>query len=115
MAMRENPKPLRFLASALDDLRAFPASARREAGYQLDKVQAGFDPNDWKPMVTVGQGVREIRVRDDSGAFRVIYIAKFGDAVYVLHCFKKTSQATSGPDIELAAKRYSDLVKELRQ
>ncbi len=111
--MREPVKPLRFQGSALDDLRAFPASVRREAGYQLDRVQAGLDPNDWKPMNTVGQGVKEIRIRDKSGAFRVIYIARFESAIYVLHCFQKATQATRKIDLDIAGKRYRDLVKEL--
>jgi phage-related protein len=74
-------KPIEFRGSALDDLRAFPQAARREAGYQLDQVQRGREPDDWKPMNTVGQGVREIRIRDAAGAFRVLYVAKFEDAV----------------------------------
>jgi phage-related protein len=104
-----------FRGNALDDLRAFPASARREAGFQIDQVQAGRDPDDWKPMNTVGQGVREIRIRSDDGAFRVIYVAKFEAAIYVLHCFQKKSQATSRVDLELASKRYREMVKELKQ
>ena len=76
---------MEFLGSSLDDLRGFPCSARREAGYQLDRVQHGLEPDDWKPMTTVGSGVREIRIRDASGAFRVVFVAKFADAVYVLH------------------------------
>jgi len=111
--MRKPAKPLRFQGSALDDLRAFPASARRDAGYQLDKVQAGLDPNDWKPMNNVGQGVQEIRILDQSGAYRVIYVARFKSAVYVLHCFQKTTQVTRKMDLDLAGKRYRDLVKEL--
>ena len=90
-----DPTPVEFRGSALDDLRAFPASARREAGHQLDQVQHGHEPDDWKPMNTVGQGAREIRIRDAAGAFRVIYVAKFADAVYVLHCFQKKTQKTS--------------------
>ena len=82
-------KAVEFLGSSLDDLRAFPLSARREVGHQIDQVQNGLDPDDWKPMNTVGQGVREIRVRDSAGAFRVIYIAKFVSVVYVIHCFQK--------------------------
>ncbi len=76
-------------------------------------MQQGFEPDDWKPMNTVGQGVREIRVRDEAGAFRVVYVAKFADAIYVLHCFQKKSQKTSQLDLDLATKRYRDLVKEL--
>jgi phage-related protein len=106
-------KPVEFRGSALHDLRAFPISARREAGYQLDQVQQGSEPDDWKPMNTVGQGVREIRIRDEAGAFRVIYIAKFADAVYVLHCFQKKTQRTSKADLDIAAKRYRELLKEI--
>ena len=96
-------KPVEFLGTSLDDLRAFPPSAKREAGYQIDQVQNGLDPDDWKPMNTVGQGVREIRVRDSDGAFRVIYVAKFADAVfYVTHCFQKKTQKTNKADIDLA-------------
>ncbi len=113
--MAERARSIRFWAGALDDLRAFPASARRDAGYELDKVQNGLDPSDWKPINTVGSGVREIRIREAKGAFRVLYVAKFADAVYVLHCFQKKTQATSKIDIDLAAKRYRDLRKELDQ
>ncbi len=104
---------MEFWAGALDDLRAFPAAARREAGYQLDQVQQGRDPDDWKPMSTIGQGVREIRIRDADGAFRVIYVSKFETAIYVLHCFQKKTQKTSREDIALATRRYKDLLKEL--
>lgn len=98
----------------MDDLRGFPSGARRATGFQLDLVQNGRDPDDWKPMTTIGRGVREIRVRDEAGAFRVIYVAKFAHAVFVLHCFEKKSQRTSRPDIDLATRRYRDLVKELK-
>ncbi|MHB1620879.1 MAG: type II toxin-antitoxin system RelE/ParE family toxin [Sulfuricella sp.] len=108
-----NPKPVKFRDSALDDLRAFPALARREAGHQIDQVQHGQEPDDWKPMPTIGQGVREIRIRDIAGAFRVVYVAKFADAVYVLHCFQKKTQKTSKTDLDLAENRYRDLLKEL--
>ncbi len=108
-----DPKPVEFRGSSLHDLRAFPSAAKREAGYQLDQVQNGQDPDDWKPMNTVGQGVREVRIRDASGAFRIIYIAKLADAIYVLHCFQKKTEKTSKADLDLAAKRYRDLLKEL--
>lgn len=106
-------KPVAFRGSALSDLRDFPDMARRDAGHQLDLVQHGHEPDDWKPMNTVGQGVREIRIRDEAGAFRVVYVAKFADAIYVLHCFQKKSQKTNQLDLDLAIKRYRDLVKEL--
>lgn len=106
-------KPIEFRGSALDDLRGFPQSARREAGYQLDQVQRGQEPDDWKPMNTIGRGVSEIRIRDDAGAFRVMYVTRFADAVYVLHCFQKKTQKTRKADLELAGQRYRDLLKEL--
>lgn len=86
----------------------------REAGYQLERVQAGKEPADSKPMPSVGLGVNEIRVRAD-GAFRVIYIAKFPEAVYVLHAFEKKSRKTAKQDVELARKRFRTLVQERKQ
>jgi phage-related protein len=108
-------KPIEFRGNSLDDLRAFPLSAKREAGYQLDRVQNGLEPDDWKPLNTVGLGVREIRIRDAAGAFRVVYVAKFTDAVYVLHCFQKKTEKTSKADLDLAKKRYQELLKEIGQ
>jgi len=104
-------RPVEFRGDALATLRAFPRSARREAGFQIDRVQRGLDPDDWKPMGSIGAGVREIRVRDASGAFRVIYLASLPDAVYVLHCFQKKTRQTSRRDLELAQARYRQLVR----
>lgn len=112
--MVERAKDVVFVGSALDDLRAFPPAARREAGHQIDRVQAGREPDDWKPMTSIGAGVREIRVREATGAFRVIYVAKFADAIFVLHCFRKTTQKTSREDIAIAKHRYGDLIRELK-
>jgi phage-related protein len=109
------PKPVEFRGNSLEDLRTFPLAARREAGHQIDQVQNGQEPDDWKPLNTVGQGVKEIRIRDAVGAFRVIFVAKFADAIYVLHCFQKKTEKTSKADLNLAAKRYRDLLKELGQ
>ncbi|MGA3263887.1 MAG: type II toxin-antitoxin system RelE/ParE family toxin [Terracidiphilus sp.] len=112
--MNTGAKPIEFRGGALSDLCRFPDAARREAGYQLYQVQEGEDPDDWKPMNSIGQGVREIRIRDKEGAFRVIYVAKFEDAIYVLHCFQKKTQKTSPEDIALASRRYKDLIRELK-
>jgi len=101
-------KPVRFMGGARDDLSAFPKSARIRAGHELFMVQVGRDPDDWKPMSTVGSGACEIRVRDQAGAFRVIYVAKFEDAVYVLHAFQKKSPKTSPSDLNLTRQRYRD-------
>ena len=103
-------KSIIFLGNALDDLRAFPQSARRAVGHQLDRIQRELEPDNWKPMKTVGAGVKEVRVHDDAGAFRAIYVTKFGDAVYVLHCFQKKSQKTAQLDLSLAKARYRELM-----
>jgi phage-related protein len=108
-------KPVEFRGTALEDLRDFPLAARRDIGFQLDLVQRGCDPDDWKPMASIGGGVREIRVRDEAGAFRAIYVAKFHAVVYVLHCFQKKTQATRKSDLDLAAKRYQELLRELNR
>ena len=107
-------KPIAFLGGSLDDLRGFPVDARREAGYQLDRVQRGLDPHDWRPMPSIGTGVREIRVRERAGAFRVIYVATFADVVYVLHAFQKKTRQTAKRDIELATSRPQDLLARRR-
>jgi phage-related protein len=105
-------KPIEFAGDSLARLRDFPQSARRAAGYQLDRVQRGLEPDDWKPTKTVGPGVRELRIRDRSGAFRVIYLAALVDRVVVLHAFQKKTQRTAKADIELASKRFRDLRKD---
>ncbi len=102
-------KPVVFLGDSLEQIRAFPARPRRDAGFPLDRVQRGFDPDDWKPMAVVGSGVREIRVRDTTGAYRVIYVATFANAIYVLHAFRKKTQRTSLRDITLARLRFRNL------
>ena len=102
----ENNKEIRWVGSSYDDLLEFPDGARRQAGFQLGKVQAGLDPDDWKPFDDVGAGTREIRIRDAGGAFRVMYVAKFEESVYVLHCFHKKTQATSREDKDIAERRY---------
>ena len=99
-------KRVRFIGSSKQDMSAFPASARQRAGLELFMVQVGREPSDWKPMSQVGAGACEIRVRDEAGAFRVIYVAKFADAVYVLHAFQKKTRKTPRADIALAASRY---------
>jgi phage-related protein len=104
-------KPLSFLGNSLQCLRDFPDDARQDVGFQLDKVQRGQQPADFKPMPTVGIGVEELRVWDDSGTFRVIYLARLKEAVYVLHAFQKKTQATSKQDLELARSRFADLMR----
>lgn len=92
-------------------LRAFPSDARQDAGRQLDRVQRGKQPNDFKPMPAIGKGVEEIRVWDDAGTFRVIYTARLADAIYVLHAFQKKTQATLQRDIDIAKTRFAELLR----
>jgi phage-related protein len=108
-------KPVSFLGDSLDGIRSFPEGRRRMAGYQIERVQRGLDPDDWKPMKTIGPSVREIRIRDAAGAFRVLYTAALTDAVYVLHAFQKKSQPTSKRDLDLAAERFKHLTWRLRK
>ena len=108
-------KQVRWLGDSRERIREFPGPAMREAGYQLERVQAGKEPADWKPMPSVGLGVTEIRVRDAGGAFRVIYVARFSEAVYVLHAFQKKARKTPKADIDLARQRFRDLVQERRR
>ena len=101
-------KPLKFVGSSLDDLRNFPDEARRAAGFELRAVQNGLEPSDWKPMHAVGPGVQEIRIHV-LGEWRVIYVARRNDAVYVLHAFEKKSRKTGRSDLELARRRYRQI------
>jgi phage-related protein len=107
-------KPLDFLGDSLDVLRAFPGGARRAAGFQLDRLQRGLEPLDWKPMPSIGPGVQEIRVREEGGAFRVIYLARLPEAVYVIHCFQKKTQRTPQRELDLARRRLSELMRTRR-
>ena len=107
-------KALEFLGTSLKDLKAFSRDARREAGYQLDSVQDGFEPVDWKPFRSVGPGVREIRIAGREGAYRVMYVATFAEVVYVLHCFEKRTQKTEVKDVRLAKGRFDELTRSMR-
>ena len=102
-------KPVQFLGNSLKRLREFPSDARQDAGRQIDRVQRGMQPDDFKPVPSIGKGVEELRVWDESGTFRVIYTARLADAVYVRHAFQKKTQTTSRSDIELAKSRFGQL------
>jgi len=103
-------RPVRFLGDSLQCLRDFPKGVRHDAGYQLDKVQRGDQPDDFKPMPAIGKGVEEIRVLDSTGAYRVIYMARRPEAVYVLHAFRKKTQATPKNDLQIAKRRFRQLL-----
>ena len=101
-------KLLKFVGSSLSDLREFPAEARRAAGFELWQVQCGLMPSDFKPLLGVGPGAYEIRVHV-KGEWRVIYVAKFTNNIYVLHAFQKKTRKTRGEDMELAERRYRQI------
>jgi phage-related protein len=104
-------KPINFLGDSLECLREFPQDARQDAGYALDLVQRGKQPSDFKPMASVGKGVEELRVWDDAGTYRVIYLARLKEAVFVLHAFQKKTRTTSRQDIAIAKSRYTELMR----
>ncbi len=104
-------KIIEWMGKAYQDLCNFPDDAKHEAGYQLHLVQTGDEPTDWKPMKTIGQGAKEIRI-NEAGAYRIIYVAKFEDAIYVLHAFPKKTQKTAKKDIDLAQERYKAIQRE---
>ncbi|MBN9078332.1 MAG: hypothetical protein BGN87_24220 [Rhizobiales bacterium 65-79] len=102
-------KRVEFLGDSLAEIRRFPEAARKEAGVQLHKVQLGLDPSDWKSISAVGVGVREIRIRDEAGAFRILYVANRGDALFVLHAFQKKTQQTAKRDLDIAISRLRQI------
>ncbi len=102
----EEEKEIRWVGLSYDDLLGFLDEPRRETGFQLGKVQEGLDPDDWKPFDDVGPGTRDIRIRDATGIYRVMYVAKFEEAIYVLHCFQKKTVATTKRDKDIAEARY---------
>jgi phage-related protein len=108
-------KAVIWMGRSKEDLVDFPEDCRRESGYQLERVQRGEEPKDWKPMATVGAGVREIRIHESSGAFRVIYLATRPEGVYVLHCFQKKGQRTSHIDLTLATSRFKAIPSNARK
>lgn len=106
-------KLLHFLGDSRKKLCAFPKDARQDAGYQLDKVQRGDQPDDFKPMSSIGKGVEEIRIWEESGTYRIIYTARIKNAVYVLHAFHKKTKETARSDIDLAKARFSELIRSI--
>lgn len=104
-------KPITFLGDSLEEIRCFPNESRRAVGYQLDRVQRGLMPLNWKPIVAAGRGVYEIRVQDDAGTFRVIYVARFPEAVYVLHAFQKKTRKTSKSDVDQIQSKFRELLR----
>jgi phage-related protein len=105
-------KEIEFLGNSLKELQKFPERARRKAGFELRRVQQGLEPADFKPMQTIGAGIQELRIWEGEGTFRVIYIARLKDVVYVLHAFEKKTQATPQRDIDLARERFKTLSQQ---
>jgi len=110
----EKEKPIYWVGSSLKDLLALPNEVKKDAGYQLHRVQNGLEPENWKPFQEVGSGVKEIRIYDENGAFRVIYVAKFSEKIYVLHAFQKKTQKTNQNDINIAKTRYKSIKSETK-
>ncbi len=98
-----------WMGRSKEDLKALPVSVQQAAGFELHRVQIGQAPSDWKPMTTVGPGIREIRLKEASGAYRVLYVTSIGTQIYVLHCFQKKAQKTGLQDLRLAQERYRQI------
>ncbi len=97
-------KDIVFLGDSLENIRLFSEDAKDDPGFQLDRVQRGKEPDNWKPLKTVGMGVKEIRTKVSDGIYRTVYIAQLEPAVYVLHAFQKKTGKTSKSDIDKAIK-----------
>lgn len=104
-------KPVVWMGGSREDLKEFPETVQDSLGFELYRVQCGLDPKDWKPMMSIATGVREVRVRDEAGIFRMIYLATRPEGVYVLHCFQKKTQRTGRSDVELATKRFKSIAR----
>ena len=107
-------RDVNFVGSSLDDLRSWPKPARQDMGRQIDRVQRGIEPSDWRPMPSVGRGVREIRMNDAGNAYRSIYVTNISAAVHVLHVFVKKSRRTAVGDVRLAKSRLKSLWRQQR-
>ncbi len=103
-------KPVMFMGDSLTQIKSFSASTRKEAGVEIHKLQQGINPSDWKPMQSIGAGVQEIRIRDEFGAFRIIYTVRIQNAVYVLHAFQKKTQKTLKHDLDIASLRLRQIL-----
>jgi phage-related protein len=105
-------KPIYWVGTSYEDLLSFSVGAKQQAGYQLHRVQNGLEPENWKPFSTIGAGVKEIRIKESDGIYRIIYVAKFQNRIYVLHSFQKKTQKTRKHDIDIAKARYSAILQE---
>jgi len=105
-------KEIDFVGNSLDAIKDFPPKAKRQVGHELDRVQRGQEPGDWKPMKSVGAGVREIRVKDEQGIYRVVYLVKYLDLIHVLHAFQKKTEKTAKRDLDIAKQRLKQLLQE---
>jgi phage-related protein len=106
-------KDVIWISGTLQVVKEYPINVRREIGYNLDRVQRGIEPCDWKSMVSIGHGVKEIRIHEEN-EYRVLYVAKFEEAIYVLHSFLKKTQQTAKRDIQMAKKRYAEVLEMRR-
>ena len=107
-------KSLRFCRGAYDELLSFPKPIVKVIGYQLGRVEAGLEPDRWEWFATVGEGVRQLGVKDATAWYRTMYVTSFPEAIYVLHCFQKKTDKTPKRDIDIARARLSDLTAEHR-
>ena len=106
-------KKIIWLATTHSTIKEYPDNVRREIGYNLSKIQHGLDPADWKPMTGIGQGIKEIRIHAEN-EYRILYLTKFQEAIYVLHTFVKKTQQTSQKELNIGRKRYIEMLQHRR-
>ena len=111
----KNHKDLAFFQAAYDTYKKFPEHIQDDGGYQLDQLQRGLEPADFKPLIRVGSGAYELRLDDETNEYRVVYVAKLDNKVWVLHAFQKKTRTTRDSDIESAKDAYDALVKMLHK
>ena len=107
----KDEKEVAWVGDAKEVVCAFPTSMRKDVGYQIGRVQSGLEPNDWEPIERIGPGTKEIRCQDKGGWYRVFYVAKFEEAIYVLHAFQKKTNETPVAEIDKAKKRYATVLE----
>ncbi|VFN03130.1 MAG: Phage-related protein [Candidatus Kentron sp. G] len=107
-----NEKPIFWIGTSYKDLLSFPVRVKQEAGYQLHRIQNGLEPEDWKPVSTIGVGVKEIRIKEKEGIFRILYVARLKNGIYVLHAFQKKTQKVRKQDMDITRVRYSAIVQK---
>jgi len=99
---------------SLEVIRRFPGPARQDLGAELRRLQTGDRPLNSRPMPSIGARVYELKEQDERAWYRVIYLAKIENRIYILHCFEKKSAKTGKSNLALAKARLKRVSARLR-